>query len=122
MLTSQQIHWVAGIVEGEGCLGIRPSGRTFSPRLEVKMADEDVIAKLAYILGRRYAYCNEWAVKNTNRQKQYKVAVTGPSAIGWALTLYPLMGLRRRKKIREVVSYWRTHGKFSQEKISNAEF
>jgi hypothetical protein len=34
--------------------------------------------------------------------------VRGVDAIGWMMTLYSLMGQRRKAKIRECIAYWKT--------------
>lgn len=47
-MTDVEIAWVAGIIEGEGCLLLE---RGIYPRVAVTMTDEDVILKLFKVTG-----------------------------------------------------------------------
>lgn len=120
-ITSQQINWVAGILEGEGCFYSRkiksrskvPNKPVSStPCIKIGMADEDVIAKLAKLFSCSY----------TKRVHRYRIAkplytidLYGSRAMGWMMTIYSLMGNRRKGKIMEELSYWRTNGRIKKE-------
>lgn len=42
------------------------------------------------------------------RYKQaYRVDTAGRNAIGWMMTLYPILSQRRRSKIRDILEVWR---------------
>ena len=93
------IHWLAGIIEGEGCFF---SGGT-SISLYIKMSDEDVIKKAADIMGCEYVK----ATKNNPKYKDlWSVRVGTMKAVEWMFTLYPLMSSRRKEKIRECIKKW----------------
>lgn len=79
------------------------------PRININMADMDIIERTRKIFGfdakiTRRKYTRE---EEAHFQDQYITRVYGNIAIGWMLTLYPLMGIRRKAKIKEVVNKWR---------------
>jgi len=107
MPSLNEIYWVAGLVEGEGCFGRMKSGRDykgkkyFTTYIQVKMTDKDVIEKLAKLWKRSVMIGDK---KDYSYYKQgWKVRVQGPTAIGWMMTLYSIMGKRRQEKIKELL-------------------
>lgn len=97
-----EIGWVAGIVEGEGCIVVSPKSSTL--RLSVEMTDLDVLQKLARILGSD-SRLTERKIKlaNPNHKTRYILHLCGRSLLGWLQTIYPLMGTRRKTKIIEAL-------------------
>lgn len=93
------LYWLAGLVEGEGCY--RAQGGALA--LQIAMTDRDVIERAAKMLSTR-VYVQEKAVP---RQRMYATVVSGPRAAGWMMTLYSLMGERRRSKIADCLGQWR---------------
>lgn len=100
--TPIDIAWLAGLVEGEGNISI--NGRSFTIR--VKMTDQDVIAHASELLGGK-VYPSRVPL---NRRPQWLTQVKGATAAGWAMTLYPWLGLRRRQQVRDALAYWRRQG------------
>lgn len=114
-MTTAELAWVAGIVEGEGCFSMdtrqaRKKGGKVYINIRVAMVDEDVVRKLHKISGvgtvlgpilspsraeHNYQPLYIWAV-----QKQKDAAAL-------MMTLYPLMGIRRQAKITECLAAWR---------------
>jgi intein/homing endonuclease len=104
MITSLEIAWLAGLIEGEGCILLaRSNNRT--PALEIGMTDEDVIERVAKLFKRIH-----YVQTNSDKSKKiaYKTTIYGKDAIQWMFTLYPLLGKRRQAKIKEVVKVWKT--------------
>lgn len=95
----KDLYWLAGLVEGEGCY--KAQGGALA--LQIAMTDRDVIERAAMILSKR-VYVQE---KAPPRQRMYATVVSGPRAAGWMMTLYPLMGQRRRAKITDCLNQWR---------------
>lgn len=100
-MTPVEIAWVAGIIEGEGCItGFHKS--PISGLLAVKMTDEDVVRRLAEITGvgnvtgplsgGNRSTKPIWAWRITNRKDLARVL----------LAIAPLMGERRRARIAEM--------------------
>ena len=99
-MTSQELNWVAGIVEGEGCIIW-----TKTPNLRVVMTDKDVMERLAsYWKTKLYTYHRG---HENGRKTQYVLNMFGSKAVSWMFTLYSLLGLRRRAKIEEVIAQWK---------------
>lgn len=99
MITMLELGWLAGIVEGEGCITY-----TRTPVIAVKMTDEDVIKKVAKLFNRPYY---ERKNKEFNHRTAYDVSICGTPAIEWLFTLYSLLGSRRKAKILEVINEWK---------------
>jgi len=104
----KEIAWVAGILEGEGCFSINKN----SPAIRLGMTDLDVVERARSIL-KKNAKINtpQSAIgKNGNLLKQrYLLTLIGNIAIQWMMTIYPLMGFRRKMKIQEIIHHWKTH-------------
>lgn len=116
-LTVRNIAWLAGIVEGEGCITWGRSdskypGKANSIRLHVGMSDCDVIDRVARLLGTRalgpYA-ASKKQQDNCPRKVQWRAIVTQDLAASWLMTLYPLLGDRRRAMVRETLAWWRAY-------------
>src|SRR5206468_7112381 len=111
----KEIYWLAGYLEGEGCFTVNPSwhSKTGKPPsksfiLVVNSTDKDVIKKAAAIL-RHDASIHEVNKDKYGWKTQYKVSIVGPLAIGWMMTLYSLMGDRRKARIREIIAEWKNY-------------
>lgn len=100
----KDIYWLAGMLEGEGSFCQQPN-RKF-PRISFVSTDFDVALRVATLLN-----CNVGGRGDKNRPGHHKpvylVQVAGREAIGWMMTLYRLMGQRRRAKIRELLQDWK---------------
>jgi hypothetical protein len=100
-ITTAQIYWAAGIMEGEGYFGLR-RGRDLVAQLS--MTDKDVVEKFH-------------AIFPTGKIKQ-RVLPSGKIAYTWLataqsvaagifMTLLPLMGKRRAEKIIQCLTEWK---------------
>jgi hypothetical protein len=69
--------------------------------LALQMTDEDVVARVAGMFGRKLG-C--WQPRQTRWQVTYVVRVTGAKAVAWMTALRPLMGRRRRMQIDQAVA------------------
>ncbi len=105
MILSRDIYYLAGILEGEGCFSVHNRGRT--PFFAVKISDKDIVEKVKCITG-----CKGMIQEPRDRsnilgaKKLYKIEVCGILAIQWMMTIYSLMGERRKKRIRELLNIW----------------
>lgn len=101
-ITSADIAWLAGLIEGEGNISV--NGRSLTIR--VKMGDHDVVLRAAELLsGTLYP-----AKVAVGARPMWLTQIKGATAAGWAMTLYPWLGLRRRKQVRDALAHWRTQG------------
>ena len=103
MISIKELHWLAGILEGEGCFHSN-HGRRHQAKITLSMTDEDVVRRVAKIFN------NTVTMKppsNQGNRMVFAVAKTSAPAAAWMMTLYPLLGNRRRAKIREILTAWR---------------
>lgn len=99
----EDLHWLAGLLEGEGSFLRGPPSMPRSPILALSMTDEDVVARVGRLFGRR---ATRWQPREARWQATYIVRVTGAKAASWMAALRPLMGERRRAQIdRALGSY-----------------
>lgn len=111
MIETKDIHWLAGLLEGEGCFALEKNNgsnsKSHNPRITVAMTDKDVIDRAAsilhtkVILRHRPGPTGKW--KDT-----YWARIGGNGAIQRMMTLYPLMGVRKQGRIRKAIAHWKT--------------
>lgn len=95
---SRSIAWLAGILEGEGSFA-----RGSYARIDLAMTDLDVVRRAADIMGVDRVYEEPIPGQKT----RYRFGVYGRPAAAWMMTLWPLMGGRRRERIAEQLLKWR---------------
>lgn len=98
-MTDQELGWVAGVLEGEGCFDYNRTPKY--PRVRAEMTDEDVIDRLHRLVGgRKHA-----PKKRKGHWKQsYGLIVNGAEAVALMEAVLPLMGERRRAKIERLLT------------------
>lgn len=108
-ITIKDICWLAGLLEGEGCFMLRKvANKDRQPVVRIATTDPDVIARVAGLLnstlGGPY---NNHGSSGLVSKPLYETMVTGRKAVGWMLTLYSLLGGRRRERINYIIKEWR---------------
>ena len=105
-VSARDIAWLAGLLEGEGNFRLTKAwNERFYPWIALKMTDADVVSKAQRLLG-----VGSFAISMPHlphHKVQYRTVATGASAVGWMMTIYGLLGERRRGQIRKVLSHWR---------------
>jgi hypothetical protein len=111
-LTARDIYWLAGIWEGEGCFGLHGGRHHKTPMAyaTLRMTDRDIIERVGRLIGKRTIQ----VTVPDGHKVQYAVSVWSRKAVGLMMTLYALMGERRRKKMREILLQWRSSPTRSQ--------
>jgi hypothetical protein len=98
------LHWLAGLLEGEGSFCMGTSSHPGKPYIAIQMSDEDVIAKVAAIWGTRYhVSCPKRSLSN-GWHSIYATRLTGRRAVRLMLRLRSLMGQRRQVQITEALA------------------
>ena len=107
MVNPRDIRWLAGLLEGEASFQSRPENK--QPRIDLQMTDEDVVAKAASILGVKHSYCRKPYVTRTGKltKPAYRTMVDARKAAAWMMTLYSLMGERRKEQIKRALDAWK---------------
>lgn len=107
MVTAKDLIWLAGLLEGEAYFG----STWRSPMVSIGMADRDVIQRARDIMGATW-----WGEYKRGRKykKIYRCYVTGPYAAGLMMTVYSLMGIRRKWQIALALSKYKPRHMLSQ--------
>jgi hypothetical protein len=99
--TETEWAWVAGIIEGEGCIYVRERDLT----LIIQMTDEDVLLRVAAIAGVGkvipIAHHRTW---QPTWKDAYRWQAHGTRAQEVLRRIYPLLGARRREKADEALA------------------
>lgn len=107
MLTEFEKGWLVGIMEGEGCFTIHKHSPTqWSPRMQLRMTDRDVIEKVNRMLTVYAVTSVKVEPKEGNRSEAYVTRLSGASAVRLMEDLRPYMGKRRQKRIRELLDWY----------------
>jgi len=106
------LAWLAGLLEGEGSFMLKTK-RSYNGTIAIslQMTDKDIVEKCAAILKTKVygPYNSKQKKKNGEPKKEtYLLTVFGTTAASWMMTLYPLMGERRKQKIEELLNHWKT--------------
>ncbi len=100
MDNTHTIAWLAGLLEGEGSFNKGIPSRPIQAAITLEMTDEDVIKKVAKLWDVKY--CKP-RVRNIKWKQTYKLHVRGTRAMKWINEIYPYMGIRRQKKLDEII-------------------
>lgn len=95
MITNEDLHWLAGLLEGEGCFTLHKSKKRLYPKMQINMNDRDVIERVAELIGKN--------VGGPYGTGFYTVQIVGRQAIELMEVLKPLMMSRRKARIEEVI-------------------
>lgn len=99
-LRAEAAAWVAGIVEGEGYIGLR---KAKYPCVVVQMTDEDVVLRLAEETGVGRVF-GPYSDKRGHRKPAWRWEVAHAEDAARLLeALIPQLGLRRTSKARSVL-------------------
>lgn len=102
-MTSQEIMWLAGLLEGEGCFSWTVHN---TPVIKLKMTDPDVVERCKNLTKKGSLYIEK-------RREGWKTAyiwkVNGRDAAALMMTILSCMGIRRFTKIKEIIAMWKNH-------------
>jgi hypothetical protein len=102
-ISEQDLHWLAGLLEGEGSFLAGPPSSPRSPAVQVSMVDHDIVERAGNLLG---AAVTVIPSRREGWRTAYCVRVRGARAVPWMQRLRPLMGQRRQEQIdRAIASY-----------------
>lgn len=105
MITTKELYWVAGFLEGEGCFWAqRPSASAMITASQVQRSPLD---HLRAVIGGTLRGPKKSS--NKNAQMFFIWSIYGVRAAGLMMTLYLLMSPNRRGKIIEVLAEWKKH-------------
>jgi hypothetical protein len=96
-----ELHWLAGLLEGEGSFMAGPPSNPRSPVISLNMTDEDIVSRVGDLFGRTPFVIQP---RRENWSTSYQVRLTGRNAVAWMRALQPLLGQRRRAQIDRAVA------------------
>lgn len=103
MTSIKDIHWTAGFVEGEGTFYAQPRKNGGGmPVVCAGQNEKEPLEKLQRLYGGYLYSCKQYG----NQKEHWLYRLNGGAAAGLAMTLYTLMGQRRRGQIREMLRKW----------------
>jgi hypothetical protein len=102
-ISDVDLHWLAGLLEGEGTFLAGPPSSPRCPAIQFWMTDRDVVERAAAMLDSGVMVV---APRRAHWKVAYAVRLRGPRAVVWMRRLRKLMGTRRRAQIdRAIASY-----------------
>jgi len=104
VISTKDICWLAGLVEGEGAFLVNH----YSLVMVISSTDFDVIDRAGKIMNAPVRGPYKQSIGGLGTKPFYRVTAYGAP---WPMTLFSQLGERRRSKIEELLSVWKTHGK-----------
>lgn len=98
-VTPATLHWLAGLLEGEGSFLKGSPSCPRTPGVTVQMTDRDVIERVAKLFGVTYLTQQRGKWKTA-----YRTTLRGARAVKLMKRLRPLMGERRKGQIDRAVA------------------
>lgn len=100
-MTDLELAWLAGLLEGEGSFLRPPPSDLKRPRISIEMTDEDVMQRVADLVGLKLVRPR---IRQVHWKPSFRLAIRGPKAVDLMKRLYPLMGKRRQEQIDQALS------------------
>lgn len=110
MNNNEQIAWLAGLLEGEGCFMNGYKTRPNQSAISVEMKDKDIIERIANMWNAKFHPCKP---RKDHHSITYKVHIRGEKAREVMKKVLPFMGIRRSKKIQKILESAAQGGKRS---------
>jgi hypothetical protein len=99
-IPDEDLHWLAGLLEGEGSFLAGPPSAPRSPAVQVAMADRDIVERAGAPLGVAVMVVPS---RREGWRTAYSVRVRGAPAVLWMERLRPFMGQRRQGQIDRAI-------------------
>lgn len=115
MIKTNELHWVAGFLEGEGAFMChnhrRPQQKVtypyWVPIVDAVQVNREPIERLQATFGGRIVSLAK--NRNGNRQQAYSWRLHGRRAIAFMMTMWTLMSGRRRAQIETAIARWKSN-------------
>jgi hypothetical protein len=100
-IADDDLHWLAGLLEGEGSFLAGPPSAPRSPAVQISMVDRDVVERAGGLLGVAVMVVPS---RREGWRTAYSARVQNAPAVLWMERLRPLMGTRRREQIDRAIA------------------
>src|SRR5215510_4031952 len=108
-ITTHEIAWLAGLLEGEGSFGHKTARKNGTPyitaRVSLEMCDIDIVTRARKILDAPAVYARP--ARKAHGNDTYRIDISGSKAIAVMMTILPFMGERRRTRILACIDAWK---------------
>lgn len=103
--TTADLHWAAGFLEGEGTFHSQDNGRNrFSQVVSATQVESEPLAKMLVLFGGTLRQYGPYA-RNKNSNPYWLWTTSGARARGIAMTLYPLLSVKRQEQIEKMLEH-----------------
>src|SRR5262249_40360746 len=116
LITSEQLYWAAGFLEGEGSFlassaacRSRPNRKTFSLRVVAMQVQTEPLERLQRMFGGKVCIHTDNRERRPNWSPCFKWIVHGTRAAAIMLTLWSIMSPRRKRQIEDAIVKWKTN-------------
>jgi hypothetical protein len=103
-MSSAELHWLAGWLEGEGSFLAPPPSNLGRPRISGQARDRDVVSEVGRLLKIKPILDCSGQLRNPEWSAMWRVLLQGRRAAALMLAVEPLMGRRRQEKIRAALT------------------
>lgn len=101
MVTTRDLEWAAGFMEGEGCFDMAATGQIRARATQVQRWPLD---RLQALFGGAIPARPAWS----HGQANFEWMLCGGQAAGLAMTLYSLLSPRRKEQVVKALTTWRS--------------
>lgn len=105
-MSEREIGWVAGILEGEGCFSVlknRSSKKIYlHAKVHIQSSDRDVVEKIQSFSGLG-TVAGPFKTRSAKHSPMHSWQTQGDDARTLMNLILPQMGIRRKKKIKQVL-------------------
>lgn len=98
-MSSVELHWLAGWLEGEGSFLAPPPSDPDGPRISGVTKDRDIAAEVARLFRVKPCYENSERIRANRWSPTWRILIRGGPAISLMTTLKTMMGRRRKQQI-----------------------
>lgn len=104
-MTDNDLYWLAGLLEGEGCFMSHETRAYPYWSVAVNMTDGDVLTRAASVIGGAVKLGGPYTTEGKPWKPQYRLALRRRAEVkALLLALLPIMGERRRARIGEMLA------------------
>lgn len=101
----KDLYWAAGFLEGDGYFSSSPSRS--NDLVGATCADRDILERLQSLFGGNIRQVTGKGLGPLTKKDIYSWRLHGSKGIGLMMTLYSLMGIRRKAKIKQILADWK---------------
>lgn len=104
-IAPNDLLWLAGLLDGDGCFGFYPSTENGNPTpsIHIQMVDQDTIERVASLFE-----CDTSVNKSKKKTEQdtYRASIRSQKALSLMRLLLPYLSVRRQQKITTIIDTW----------------